>query len=574
MKWLDKVQQAYAGSRRGNRETHGLDSDFARRTYVPTGFEDTLKAAILARRHRLIILCGNAGDGKTALLQRLAELLGYTPPRAKPGLVAFRPAAGGPQVEMNLDGSAAWDDHSSDAALDDFLAPFADGRAPDADVVRLLAINDGRLLEWAERRQTPLAATLRALLEGRPVDAPHIAFIHLNRRALVGAFTSDGTLDVAFLDTLVDQLYGGDQADAIWSKCHSCIAQPHCEVFRAARLFGPANLPGVVPDVERRRLARRRLYAAFQAVHLRGRMHITVRDLRGALVYILFGTASCKTYWDEKPYPPYWARAFAAATKHRQGRLLEELTALDPALEAQARLDRVLLKAVRRGFARDLADARRRAYFEWTDAEVTAAGGPDARLDVARGRHLDLLRRLPFLSEKEKRELTAHLCHGLSRVESLPPVAYARAGVAPLRVQSRTPTETVFWVEVQVADFHLEADLQVVNPFAAADQRSGLHQSAYLTHRTSGDSSLRLRLNADLFHMLLELDRGYRLSAATVDETFAHLTLFTEQLIRAQAGELYAWHPSREDTVYRLALRTCDLGWGLHQQLTIAPTGA
>lgn len=570
LKWLSEVQQAYAGSRRGNRETHGLDSDFARQTYVPTGLEDELKTAVLDRRYRLIVLCGNPGDGKTALLQRLAEALGDAATRSQAGPVKF-PAAGGPWVAMNLDGSAAWRDRSSDAALDDFLAPFADGGAPDEDVVCLLAVNDGRLLDWAARRRTWLATTLRALLEGRPADAPHIAFINLNRRALVGTFTPTGDLDVGFLDALVDQLYGGRQAGEIWSKCHGCIAQPHCEVFRAAQRFGPDNLPGVVPDAERRRLARRRLYAAFQAVHLRGRMHITIRDLRGALAYILFGTASCKTYCAEKPHPPYWERAFEPTTPHRQGRLLEALTACDPGLEAHARLDRALLKQVRQGWARDLAAARRRAYFEWTDEEVVAAGGPDAHLETARGRHLALLRRLPLLSDAEKRDLLARLCRGLSRVEALPAAAYARAGIVPLRVASRTPTETVFWVEADLADFRLETELPAAGLLQTTAERShGLHQGACLTHLAACGVESRLRLNADLFHILLELERGYRLSAGTVDETFAHLALFTEQLIQTQAGELYAWHPSREETVYRLRLRTRDLGWGPHQQLTIA----
>ncbi|OYT73416.1 MAG: hypothetical protein CFK52_02285 [Chloracidobacterium sp. CP2_5A] len=573
MKWLSEVQQAYAGSRRGNRETHGLDTDFARQTYVPTGLEEELKAAILKRRYRLAVLCGNAGDGKTALLQRLALLLGHAETRPQTGPVTLRPA-GGPLIEMNLDGSSAWDDRSSDAALDDFLAPFANGQAPAEDIARLLAINDGRLLEWAAQRHTPLAATLRALLEGRPTDAPHIAFIHLNRRALVGSFALDGALDTSFLDALADQLYGGNQASQIWSKCHGCAGQPRCEAFRAARLFGPANLPGAAA-AERRQLARRRLYAALQAVHLRGESHIAIRDLRGALAYILFGTASCDAYCQEKPYPPYWERAFSATTPYRQGRLLEELSLFDPALEADARLDRALLKQVRQGFARDLADARRRAYFEWTDAEAAHAGGPGARLDVARGRHLDWLRRLPFLSEVEKRELLRRLCHGLSRVESLPAVAYARAGAVPLRLSPRAPTETVFWVEARLTDFRLEADLQ---PTALLDAdnpgRRGLHRQAFLTHRSSQGGESRLSINADLFHVLLELDWGYRLSAATMDETFAHLTLFIERLIRAQAGEIYAWHPLRASAVYRLELHTRDLGWSPHQRLTIAPVGA
>ena len=72
VEWLYSLLQSYPGSRWGNRETRGLDTDFAAQTYVETLLEETLIRDILERRVRLIILCGNAGDGKTALLQHLA----------------------------------------------------------------------------------------------------------------------------------------------------------------------------------------------------------------------------------------------------------------------------------------------------------------------------------------------------------------------------------------------------------------------------------------------------------------------------------------------------------------------
>ena len=49
----------------------------------------------------------------------------------------------GLNVRMNLDGSASWQGRSADELLDEFLAPFQDGK-PAADIVHLLAINDGR----------------------------------------------------------------------------------------------------------------------------------------------------------------------------------------------------------------------------------------------------------------------------------------------------------------------------------------------------------------------------------------------------------------------------------------------
>ena len=117
---------------------------------------------------------------------------------------------------MNLDGSAALGARSADELLDEFLAPFQQG-LPVEDIAHLLAINDGRLLEWiagCELRnhgnETPLTRELSELLEGSE-GAPdsHIRFINLNHRSLVGGITADrNDIQTHFLGRLLDQLYG------------------------------------------------------------------------------------------------------------------------------------------------------------------------------------------------------------------------------------------------------------------------------------------------------------------------------------------------------------------------------
>jgi|AFSR01.1.fsa_nt_gi hypothetical protein len=567
IRWLSDVQKAYPGARRGNSETHGLDTPFAHQTYVPTGLEAELYQSIISRRFRLIILCGNAGDGKTALLQKLAGQLGIDKTRQPSGTIEHR-LPDGLVVRLNLDGSAAWETSSSDDLLSDLLRPFASG-APAEDIVHLLAINDGRLISWLEGQTTPLARALRRLLDKQPSDAAHIGFFHLNNRSLVGEFDQNGELRTDFLDQLLDQLYGGAEAGRIWQKCQTCVAQPHCRVFEAARCFGPANLPGVEEE-RRRRHARQQLYRLFQAVHQRGKIHITVRELRGALVYILFGTAFCDTYWKadgvRKFYPPFWERAFRTTTPNRQGRLLEELSYFDPALEAHARLDRALLKHYRH--VHRLDEARRRAYFTWLPEEIEQAGGPGTTLDLARGRHLATLRRLPLMSEEEKQAVLARLGRGLSRLEPLPAPAY-RPGRIPFRLHPRTPTDTIFWIETRLEDFALESPLLGIETSKTA--RRGLPEEAFLVYRIPEGGTVRLRLTADLFHILLELEAGYQLSAATLDQTFAHLSLFVEQIVQSRNQVWYAWHPTQEDQIYRLAIETRDLGFGYHQVLCIVP---
>lgn len=150
-------------------ETRGLDTDFAARTYVETGLEKVIERAIRERRARLVILCGNAGDGKTTLLQHLARRLGMGELKSSRRVHEHR-LKDGLTVRINLYGSAAWQARSSDELLDQFLEPFQQGE-PNKDIAHLLAINDGRLLEWIESTEsrhdgeTPLTRTLSELLD-------------------------------------------------------------------------------------------------------------------------------------------------------------------------------------------------------------------------------------------------------------------------------------------------------------------------------------------------------------------------------------------------------------------------
>lgn len=84
-----------------------------------------------------------------------------------------------------------------------------------------------------------------------------------------------------------------------------------------------------------------------QAVHLRGETHVTVRELRAALVYILFGVHFCSDYHEGATGDavPNWDRAFSPISPDRQGEVLREIARFDPALEAHPQLDRYLLSA-------------------------------------------------------------------------------------------------------------------------------------------------------------------------------------------------------------------------------------
>ena len=580
VEWLKSLLQSYPGSRWGNSETRGLDTDFAAKTYVETSLEQALYRDIVDRRVCLVILCGNAGDGKTALLQHLAKRLGLDVRTSATRILKGR-LDDGLAVHMNLDGSASWQGRSADDLLDEFLEPFQDGQ-PDANVAHLLAINDGRLLEWIESveeryNETSLTKDLSEFLEsGDPPLESHIRFINLNQRSLVGGIAADGkTIEHDFLDRLVDTLYGGDRAAKIWFPCRTCSAQEHCKVFRANRVFGPGGLA----DEAVRSRARKRLFELLQAVHLRGETHITIRELRAALVYVLFGIHYCHDYHavadgSSPPALPYWDRAFSPESPGRQGEVLRELSRFDPALEAQPQIDRRLLHPASgegtTGFSRpeglNLQSARRYAYFEWTrEAIERLARDPDA-LGLARGGHLHRFRDIAVAGGDERTRLVRDLCGGISRLEALPPQALERSGVVPLRISPRTPTETAFWVEKSIGDFRLEADVS-----GGGEGLDRLHRQAFLIYRYRDGREERLRLGADLFHLLLELNEGYQLGDVANDDTFAHLSIFVQRLVQEDHRLMLAWNPMREDAIFEI---TAKIGVGEArpaQRMSIAP---
>lgn len=582
---LRSLLQSYPGSRWGNQETRGLDTPFAEQTYVATRLDETLYRDLVERRARLVVLCGNAGDGKTALLQHLAGRLGIGTRPSSERILRGR-TNDGLGIQMHLDGSASAQEKSADDLLDEFLGPFQDG-PPKDDIAHLLAINDGRLLEWIERHQTSLTKALAGLLDATTIDLPvsaadseHILFISLNQRSLVGGVTADGSgVKATFLEDLVDRLYGSDRAPDIWAPCQTCSAQERCEVLRATRLFAPEGVPGEPMPVRRR--ARERLFAAFQAVHLRGETHITMRELRAALVFILFGIHDCSDYHavpDDPALPrpqSYADRTFSPESPGRQGEVLRELVRFDPALEAHPQIDRYLLRSTAsevpqktpRHHCLPLASARRRTYFEWSeeDIQLVAPQDPNA-LDLARGRHLRQFRDLAIASASAQKKLTERLCRGISRLEALPPLALDRPGVVPLRIPPRTPTETEFWVEKPLASFSLEPEVS-----GAEHGLDRLHRNVFLIYRYRDGHKERLRLGAELFHLLLELSDGYQLGDDSTDDTFAHLSIFVQRLVREDHRQLYAWNPMRESTFYEVSAQIERSGSEPQQAFVLVP---
>ena len=568
---LQSLLAMYPGSRHGNAEARGLDSDFARQTYVESRLDTHMLELVERNEVSLVLLFGNAGDGKTAFLQNLASRLS---PGARPASADHvwegTIRASGVRILINLDGSASGNGRSADQMLDDVFGHFHNEHFV-ADRVHMVAVNSGKLLDWiqtSEERpcgETWLTRQLRRAMGDWAHDDddisldPRIRLIDLNDRSLVGrADPSDASAADGFFEALVERLVGGDDA---WQVCRSCISQDVCPAYGTVRAMQEEQGEGLI---------RRRLRDALQACHQRGVVHITSRELRGALSYILFGIHTCEEIHAGEAIAPveYWNRAFDAAAGGRSHPLLAELASLDPGNECDPATDRRLVKDLPRRddgdgaqMATTLRGARRKAWFTEPDAD----GQPTVSLVGSRSQRR--FRDIAAMDEDRRQELLADLCEGLARIEDLPEQAFRLArkrGQVPIRISPRTPTETILWTATKLDRFRVEAGTQTAN----ADLFDQLHTEVRLSYDPAdGRPVATLTMGLGLFDILLSAQSGAKLTSALQEGQKDHLSVFSERLAQEGAREVLAWHPSRPDDVFRVRAEHR----GDRQVITLAP---
>ena len=116
--YVTRLLTLYSQARRTNSGTRGLD-DIARLTYVQTKLDTHLAPAISSGNYRLVIVTGNAGDGKTAFLQQVEALFRQNGASVErlPSDNGSRWEFQGVHYETNYDGSQDEGDRSNDAVL-------------------------------------------------------------------------------------------------------------------------------------------------------------------------------------------------------------------------------------------------------------------------------------------------------------------------------------------------------------------------------------------------------------------------------------------------------------------------
>jgi serine/threonine protein kinase len=542
--FVDHLRTLYSQSPVSNAGTRGTD---AYGTYVETALDSHLIPDVLDGRYRLVIITGNAGDGKTAFLERLvaeARERGGQPgePRINGMDLLLRD---GRWLRTNNDGSQDEGDRANDDVLLEFFAPFADDAGADTAQIRLIAINTGRLIDFLAvhaGRFAALAPLVRAGLAGEPTSGG-IVVVNLNQRSLVAG-------DEPVFDRVLAQLTSG----RYWASCAGCELVRTCYAPHNARTFAH---PSAGPKVARR------LRDLYRLVHLRGQVHITLRDLRSALAFMLTSGRDCaqihelyRTGNAEEILSSFYFNSWLGEPGTAD-RLLRQLSELDVAPVPQPALDRKLaavgatagqsmmtidqrggydLELLATAFTRlgqddtpaspgtgYLAAARRRFYFECVDDQRAQAALPFRSAE----RFLAWLTRPPGLAAELPELVTA-----INRGEGLPDAELVEGSLA-LAIRD-VPGGTI-------REYRL-FPLSALTLAAASASESRYLESEpeflELTAEGPGGHQARLRIRLDLFELLQHQRDGYLPSVAELQGRYLDLVIFKNELSAAPYQEV------------------------------------
>ena len=164
-----------------------------------------------------------------------------------------------------------------------FFGPFEgdDNGGWPQDETRIIAINEGRLVDFLTQHESRYRRLRKIVLAGLAGAAPEdgVATVNLNLRSVVAS--SPKWIEP---NSIFDRLLGRLTAAQFWEACTGCDLRDRCYAHHNARtLMDPVAGPKVAE----------RLRALYAITHLRGRLHVTMRDLRSAFAFTLAGTLDC-----------------------------------------------------------------------------------------------------------------------------------------------------------------------------------------------------------------------------------------------------------------------------------------
>jgi hypothetical protein len=282
--FVDYLNSLFSQSKNGNAGTRASvnTSVFDQLTYVDTKLDTVLLPGILDGNYKLIIITGNAGDGKTAFIRRVEEKANNCQQFQNKNGASF--TIKGTQFISNYDGSQDEDEKANDQVLEEFFLPFENkSDFSTAQQGRIIAINEGRLADFLIKsgKHKCLESTIEEYFheEGNAKLPEGLLIINLNLRSVVASNSEKKETSI-----LRKQLHKFTNP-RLWDKCQNCKQKEHCFInFNVQSFNDPAAGNEVI----------HRLEWLIRSISFKRELHITIRDLRSFLAWAITRDFTCE----------------------------------------------------------------------------------------------------------------------------------------------------------------------------------------------------------------------------------------------------------------------------------------
>jgi hypothetical protein len=502
-----------------------VDSEFLKSTKVNTRLEEGLLQRTMAGEFRVVLLCGNPGDGKTTFIKSNL-LAALTPEGSEPDYVDDERETGwtvrhqGRLFKAIYDGSESVGPLSSDDRIRRALR-FAN---QDPSHTSIIAINDGRLVSFLTKFSDEFAYSddvIARLRGAKPVNG-EIALVDLKLRAQVSPDYQEG-IAIRNLQKFIEPKE--------WEDCNNCVARLECPIKSNVETLSN-------PSVQRA------LSQLLEVSHLRRRKRVTFREIRSVMARLITGGINCETVHAERRENLNPAR--------RPNRLMHDLIFCgneqsEPILKEIAQLDPsrlALVELVRAAFANQ--------YLQENDAEVDFKRSTLARrlavglldetypdLDTSQTmpyRHLDEFRQMLWNPDSASRD---RLLLGISKIVAAP--GYEGTGLAVRTVRNKSE-----WTLLRVVSEDRFSLYRPMNNSEFVEQFPDYVDLQFGSRNADGtfQRSQFLRVTLDLAEVVLRAASGQMFDDIVSDGVIEEIRAFALGAASGNAREVLLTSPS------------------------------
>lgn len=579
---VDYINSLYSQSRHGNSGTRAgmRNHTFDTLTYTETQLDRELLKDIVNLKYKLIIITGNAGDGKTAFIHQI-ESRGENKVKydSNNGSQFF---INGVRFESNYDGSQDEAEKANDEVLAEFLHPFYGLKDyNEATEGRVIAINEGRLVDFLSTQ--PELRLLQDNIEdyfykeGHAELLPGLMVINLNLRSVTAR---DGNTP-SLLARQVKKLTRHE----LWTKCEGCPIADRCYIKYNVETFQDSSAGDEVIN---------RLEWLVRTIFYKRELHITMRDLRSMIAWMLTRDYSCEEvkqlvayvqaenipayYWQYYYFnltaPVAWpSENFDLPGLDSNDRLVKLLRETDIAMVALPAYDRDLYYTLKQPNNYLIFSDRKRSLLKVFNEASQIVPAYEIKNDIIRmqvtGRHKSFIRHQYFEGKFDFR-------HRL-------PYRYASDFEKQLRLGSQSDlneTKQDLARAISASEgcdntelthgYLLLASTNVADPISKSYRRFQLnefelfvnktdhltkyieYESDSLTFRHKEDKFIQLTVSLDLYEMLQYIRAGFSPSVNDLRGRFIELQIFKNLLESKTYSEILVTKNNRKFTVVRL----------------------